>query len=342
MASCHPFFIHIFSLHTMRIAISGITGHIGNNVARALLAHDYTVSALVRNTSAPSIQNLNIELIRGDLFNSNSLDALCNEKDIMIHIAGKVSIYEKDRKEVMQSNIQGVKNIIEACRRNGVKKIIHFSSVKVHKGEGKNVSINENSDYVDTDESIYNYSKSLGEKEMIRARESGLDVTILNPTAVIGPYDFQPSLTGKMLVDIYKGKMPFLVNAGFDWLDVRDISEAILSIIKLNVQNEKFILSGHWAEFKDVAQLVYGTKNQKYNGMGLPIWLAKTGLPFVFIWSKIVNTEPLYTAASLKAIEEGSMDTSFLHAKKVLNYTPRPLSETIHDSMQWFKSNNNI
>ena len=326
----------------MRIAISGITGHIGNNVARALLANGYSLSALVRNRSAQSIQRLNVDLIEGDLFNTAALTALCKDKDLMIHIAGKVSIYEKDKEEVMQSNVQGVKNIIEACRQNGVKKIIHFSSIKVHKGEGKDVPINEKNDYVETNESVYNYSKSLGEKEMIRARESGLDITILNPTAVLGPYDFQPSLTGKMLVDIYNGKMPFLVNAGFDWLDVRDISEAVLSIIKLNVKNEKFILSGHWAEFKDVAQLVYSTKNEKYRGIGLPIWMAKTGLPFVSLWSKIVNKEPLYTSASLKAIEEGSMDSSFSHAKKVLNYEPRALSDTINDSIQWFKTNKNI
>ena len=177
---------------------------------------------------------------------------------------------------------------------------------------------------------------------MIRGRESGLDITILNPTAVLGPYDFQPSLTGKMLVDIYNGKMPFLVNAGFDWLDVRDISEAVLSIIKLNVKNEKFILSGHWAPFKDVAQLVYNTKNEKYRGIGLPVWMAKAGLPFVFLWSKLVNKEPLYTSASLKAIEEGSMDSSFLHAKKVLNYEPRPLYETINETIHWFKLNNKL
>ena len=137
---------------------------------------------------------------------------------------------------------------------------------------------------------------------MIKARESGLDVSIINPTGGFGPFDFQPSLTGKLIINIHNGKLPFIVKGGYDWVASRDISNVVLSIIKLNISNEKFILSGHWAEFKTLANLVCDLSGQRYKGIALPIWLSKIGLPFVFAFSKIGNTLPLYTSSSLRLI----------------------------------------
>ncbi len=326
----------------MRIAITGVSGHLGNCVARTLIENDFQIKALIRNENSPSIENLGIQFINGNLFNETALDQLCSDVDILIHIAGKISIYKKDEAEVLRTNIEGVKNVISACKRNGVKKIIHFSSIHAHKSPGPGKILNEQSPYEDNRSIFYNYSKSIGEQMMINARESGLDISIINPTGGFGPFDFQPSLTGKLIINIYKEKLPFIVKGGYDWVDSRDISNVVLSIIKLNISNEKFILSGHWAEFKTLANLVCGIKKQKYKGIALPIWLSKIGLPFVSVFSKIGNTLPIYTSYSLRSIEEGSENIKHDHAKDLFNYSPRPLNESLKDTIDWFKQNNNI
>jgi dihydroflavonol-4-reductase len=177
---------------------------------------------------------------------------------------------------------------------------------------------------------------------MLNARSNGIDVSIVNPTAVIGPNDFAPSLSGKMMMDVYTGKLRSLVKGGFDWVDVRDIANAIVNIIEKDIQNEKFILSGHWMEFKDLGNLICSEKGSDYRGFISPIYLAKIGLPFISIWAKFSGTDPLYNYESLKAIEEGSKINDHGNAKRLLNYNPRPLKETIYDSIEWFKQNKYI
>ena len=251
---------------SLKIALSGINGHIGNNVARTLSQNGFQLVGLVRDSNKESIEDLTINLIRGDLFDESAMDKLCQGADVFIHLAAKVSIYPSEREEIFRTNIEGVKNVIAACIRNGVKKIIHFSSIHAHEAYGHAIPINENTKYVSSKSSAYDFSKSTGEQLMIKAREKAIDVTILNPTGVIGPFDFQPSLSGKMMMDIYSGNLPMLVKGGFDWVDVRDVSNAVLNVIVKDIKNEKFMLSGHWASLSYLAEIVSNEKGIRYKG----------------------------------------------------------------------------
>lgn len=323
----------------MNIAITGISGHVGNNVARALLKKGYSIKALVQDPEAKSIQDINAEFIIGDLFNKSALDKVCNNADVLIHIAGKVSINPSERDIIYKVNIDGIKEVIEACKRNGIKKIIHFSSIHAYIASGSSIPMNENSPYIKSDKVAYDYSKSIGEQLMVKAREDGIDVSIVNPTAILGPFDYQPSLVGTMILDIYNGDMPSLVKGGFDWVDIRDIANAIVRIIEKDIKNEKFILSGHWLSIKHIADLICSEKGEKYKGMVSPIFLAKIGLPFISLYAKLSGSKALYTIESIKAIEEGSLYNEHTNARKLLNYSPRPIKETVHDTVDWFKSN---
>lgn len=321
----------------MRIAISGITGHIGNNLGKLLIQKGYEIKALLRNNKYDFVIDEKIERITGEINDPVALDLLCKDTEVLIHLAAKISIYPKDRELIFKTNIEGVKNVIDACLKNGVKKIIHFSSIHAHNSNGMNNSINEKTPYVSSDNMAYDFSKSQGEQLMLKAREKGINVCIINPTAVIGPNDFLPSFSGKMLMDIYTGRLPMIVKGGFDWVDVRDICNAVLNILEKNITNEKFILSGHYASIKQIAEHTCSVKGKNYNGIALPIWLAKIGVPFIAIYAKLSNTLPLYTSASLTALEEGSDLVEHKNATKLLAYDPRPLDESISDAVLWSK-----
>lgn len=331
--------MYLCSPLSMKIAITGISGHVGNNVGRALLQNGYSINALVQNPQASSIQDLESNYIVGDLFSREALDKLCKDADVFIHIAGKVSIYPSERDLIYKTNIEGVKEVINACKRNGIKKIIHFSSIHAHISHGISIPINESTEYVQSEEVAYDYSKSKGEQLMLKAREDGLDVSIVNPTAIIGPRDYQPSLSGQMIMDIYNGSLPSLVKGGFDWVDVRDIAVAVVSIIEKNVSNQKFILSGHYAELKQIANVICNEKGEKYKGLVSPISLAKFGLPFISVFAKLTGKKALYTKESLKTIKEASFYNEHNSASKLLDYSPRPINKTIHDTAEWFKAN---
>ena len=318
-----------------KIAVTGASGHIGNNICRHLLSEGYQLKVLTRNGDEESLSGLDLEKVSGDLSSRDSLDKLMQGSEIVIHVAGKVSIYPKDKEEIFKTNIEGVNNVVDACFRNGVKKLIHFSSVHAHKGFGPEVPINEQTPYSDNESSPYDFSKAQGEQIVIKAREKGLESVIINPTGVIGPHDYNLSYSGKLFSDIYTGKMGSIVSGGFDWVDARDLAIAISSIIKNDIKNEQFMLSGNWASIKELADRVCFAKGQKYSGITSPLRLAYIGLPFINLYSKITGTLPLYTTESLKAIKEGSKDVDHSHAKKMLDYSPRPFNESIDDTVKW-------
>ncbi len=319
----------------MKIALTGAGGHIGNNICRALLLHGHQISALVRNQDDEALEKLPIKIIRGNLMNNEALDSMLHNVDLLIHMAAIVSINPADRKKILYTNIEGPETVVNACLRNSVKRIIHFSSIHAHQASGPMTGINETTAYVSSSKSAYDYSKARGEAIMLHARSKGLDTTIINPTGVLGPHDYKPSLTGQLLMKIMQGKMRFLVDSGFDWVDVRDVANATVKIVEQNIKNEKMLLSGHWKSLNELGRAVSKVLGRKYKSIVMPLNVAYIGLPFIQLASYLKHKAPLYTGQSLKAVKEGSRFVSHQRANKLIAYEPRAFEETIHDTVIW-------
>lgn len=321
----------------MKIAVTGAGGHIGNVLCRALVAGNHSVKALVHSEEKP-VQNIGVEIIRGDLFNAESLDQLMNGVDAVVHLAAVVSIGHVPRDFVEHVNVNGTKALIDAVLRNGVRRLYHVSSVHAHESPGLNATLNEDTPYALADRYRgYDRSKALGERTVLESRERGLETTIFNPTAVLGPHDYKPGLTGKMILQLYRGQIPMLTPLGYDWVDVRDVAGAIVFAIEKNVANEKFMLSGKYAAVSEIAEIIASHSGRRVPKITVPFWLARVGVPFVALHSKITRQVPLYTSDSLKAIEEGCRNIDCSRARKHLNYRPRPLEESIEDTIAWFR-----
>lgn len=319
----------------MKIAVTGATGHIGNNVCRKLINKGHQVHALVRNGKDIALQGLSIETHQGNLMNEEVLDNMLTGVDLLIHMAAIVSIDPADRENILKTNIEGPRVVVDACLRNGVKRIIHFSSIHAHKAFGPNVEINEETDYVTNPASAYDYSKAQGEAIMIAARKRGMDVTIVNPTGVIGPNDYKPSLTGQLFIKMLRGNMRIIVDSGFNWVDVRDVADAVVQIVEQNISNEKMFLSGHWRSLQTLGATTCSVIEQQYKCLALPFIFAYLGLPFIHLASLFYKKSPLYTSQSLKAVKEGSRLVSHQKANKVIGYVPRPFEDTIHDTVEF-------
>lgn len=325
----------------MRIALTGATGHIGNNICRALLGQGHQLKVLIRSNQ-PSLKGLDVETVTGDLFNSSSLLQLTNKVDYLIHLAAFITINPRHYKKAMNINVDGPKNIVEACLESGVANIIHFSSIHAHQLKHRDQVIDENSPFVDRRNAGYDYSKVMGESIMVEARKSGINTVIVNPTAVLGPYDFKPSLAGTMLMDMYNGNLPFITPYGFDWVDARDISNAVVAIIDRDIKNEKFILSGHYETIRSLGEKTASYADRKYKGFTLPFWLAYAGVPFIRLFSDISGKEPLYTASSLSTVRTGSTKISHQKASDILGFKPREIDITLSDTLDWFLENGYI
>lgn len=322
----------------MNIAVTGANGHIGCNLCRHLIEHGHQVRALVHRNNQ-GIKGLSMGFVPGDLMDPGSLYPFLEDIEVVFHLAAVISIKARDKDEIFRQNVGGTENIIEASRKEGIRRFIHFSSIHALVNKPLDQVMDERRPLATQDKIIYSRTKALAEEVVLESVKGGLDAVILSPTAVIGPYDYAPSLLGRALIQMYLGKLPALVNGGYDWVDVRDVVKAAVVAIEKGSAGERYILSGHWRNLRDLSRLVSASSRRKPPLISVPIVLAQVALPFLKLYCRLIGTEPLYTQDSLTILRTGHKNISHEKASREFGFSPRPLEETIEDALVWYREN---
>jgi dihydroflavonol-4-reductase len=322
----------------MKTVVTGANGHVGANLIRELLARGRDVRAMV-HVNHRAIENLNVDMVTGDVCDLPSLCEAFKDAEVVYHLAGHISISADDWSLCQSINVNGLRNVVEACLRCRVRRLVHFSSIHAFQQEPLDVQLDESRSLVEQRQSLpYDCSKAAGEKEVRQGIEQGLDAIIMNPTAIIGPYDYGPSYLGEALLNIARGKMPALVAGGFDWVDVRDVVEGALLAEERAPTGAKYLLSGHWASVSDLAAIIAEVTGTPAPRIVFPLWLARVGAPFAVAFARLTGKQPLYTSASIRALCS-NRNISYGRAARDLGYRPRPLRETVLDALRWFAEN---
>jgi dihydroflavonol-4-reductase len=325
----------------LKISISGASGHIGANMIRELLKEGHSLKVLYYHDDR-AFAGLNIERVKGDLLDRSTIDELVRDSEIVMHLAAQISISGDKDGHVFRINTEGPRNVCEACLTHGVKRMVHFSSIHAFSAKPFEGILDENRKMVDDSAYRYDFSKATGENIVMDYVKKGLDAVVLNPTSVIGPLDYKPSLMGQVMLRLYNRQLPALVKGGFDFVDVRDVAKAAINAISKGRKGEKYLLSGTWKNISELAVMVEKVTGMKAPAYICPNWLAKLGLPFLNAWAKVSSSQPLYTKESLHVLINAHRNISNQKAKDDLGFNPRPLEDTITDIFTWFKENGYI
>jgi dihydroflavonol-4-reductase len=321
----------------MKIAVTGASGHIGVNLCRELVKKGHTIKALVHKNTR-SLQGIPLETVQGDLRDPASLLALVNDADIVFHLGAVISIRGNRSGELFDINVEGTRKILEASQKKSVKRFIHFSSIHALDHSPYDQELDENRPLAIRDKMAYSRSKALAEDIVINASNQGFDIVILNPTAVIGPFDYAPSLMGRAILLMAKGKLSALVPGGYDWVDVRDVVSSTLTAIEKGRKGERYLLSGHWRTLEQISKLVSDIIDLRPQRFTCPNWLARLGLPFINLYCSVYDKDPLYTRDSLYTLRTSHRNISHEKATKELGFRPRPFEETLKDTLDWFQN----
>lgn len=320
----------------MQIAVTGAAGHLGAAVVRHLLDAGHSVRALVFNDKR-ALEGLPVEIVRGNLNDSEVLTKLCADAEVVQHLAGQISIGEIPEQQVWEINVDGTQRVIHACVAAGVSRLIHFSSAHAFSAVPWNQVFDETAPAAFA--YPYERSKAAAQALVLSANgQYGLETLCLNPTSVLGPWDFKPSLQGRMLLDLYKGKLPLLSPGGYDWVDNRDVARAATAAMTLGRPGQAYLLSGRYASILEIARLFGRITGRPAPERVAPFWLLKTLVPFILAWSKLTNQRPLFTREAISHVESGHPNVSHNKALRDLNYRPRPLEETLLDTWEWLQS----
>lgn len=324
----------------IKVAVTGAAGHVGTNLCRMLLERGYKVRVLIHNHTK-GLEGLDLEFVKGDVTSLDDLRKLCEGCSVVYHLAACISIRKKDQR-CMAVNAGSCETLLSAAKSEGVKRIIHFSSIHAFSQVPHNEVLDETRDIELNSKVSYNRSKALGQKIMMEGSSPGLEVVVLNPTAISGPDDFQPSLLGNAVIRFFKGHNPSLIPGGYDWVDVRDVCSAAINAIEMGVPGECYLLSGCWKSLEEMARTVERQGGHKAPRLTLPWWLAHVGAVFLNMHATVTGAVPLYTTMSLDTLKESHRNISSAKAARHLGYSSRTFEETMEDTIRWFKKNNYI
>jgi dihydroflavonol-4-reductase len=320
-------------------AVTGATSHIGNVLVRKLAELDTPIRILVRKSSnLKYIDEAKVEKVFGDILDLDSLIKAFTGCDTVFHLAGIVKITPGDEELVMRVNLDGTKNVIEACKRACVKKLIYTSTIHAIKEPPKGTIIDETLPFdPKTHRGAYDRSKALASIEVEKATGEELETIIVCPTGVIGPYDFKPSYFGAGMISYTKKKQPFRIDGEYDYADVRDVADGIIKAAMNGRSGEKYILSGHKLTMDEYYSLL-----EDITGIKPP----KTKIPFqlALFFSRLItifSSNPYLSPYAIKILQSNS-DISSKKAQRELGYKARNLKDSLSDQIKWFRENNMI
>jgi len=319
------------------IVVTGASGLLGANVVRELLAQAQRVQVrAVIHHDQRALVGLDVEVSSADLADPASLERAFTGVDVVYHLAGLISLRMDDWEDVQRVNVLGTRNVVEACLRCGVKRLVHVGSVQARRPRPFDRPLDEDRPLITGPAAPpYERSKALGELEVQKGLERGLDAVILLPSGILGPYDFRPSYLGAALQQMQRGDLPALITGGYDWVDARDVAAGALRAANVAPSGSRYILSGHWLSIREVARMVAQISGMPVSRLVVPLWLAKLGLPLMDTLARWNGSQPLYTRAMLNALDSNRLITH-ARATRDLMYLPRPFRETLADTLAWF------
>jgi nucleoside-diphosphate-sugar epimerase len=314
------------------ILITGCNGLIGSFITRNLLSKKYYIRALKRPSGDLSLIGdvvNKIDWVEGDVTDINILEKSLKGIETVIHCAALVSFSSQDRKKLFKINAEGTANIINASLNRGVKEFIHISSVAAL-GRKKNLThINENSVWENSDYNTnYAISKYQAELEAWRGMEEGLNVTVLNPSVVLGPGDWEKGSTKIFQYVWNQGK--FYSEKKLNFVDVRDISDVVEQLVaNEKAYGKRFILNGGQISYKDFFDKVANNFNKKAPYIKAKPWLGELAWRLGALKTFFTGKPSLITKETVKLSQQNfSYDNSKIC--DFLNFHFRTADETIN------------
>jgi dihydroflavonol-4-reductase len=328
----------------LKAFVTGATGFLGSHVAHVLAEQGADLRLLVRPTSDPrNIADLNAERVTGDLRDAASIESALGGCDVVFHVAADYRLWVRDPDEMYRSNVEGTRSLLEAARKQGVRRIVYTSSVATM---GFTSGLNhdkvaDESSPVAIEDMIGHYkrSKFMAEQVAVEAAKSGIDVVIVNPTTPIGERDIKPTPTGRIVVDFLKRKFPAYVETGLNLVDATECARGHVQALEKGRRGERYILGGENLTLKQILDRLAAITGLKSPTVKLPyVFALATGVVDEIITGRLLGREP---RATIDAVRMGRkmMFVSSAKAERELGWRTVPVDGALRRSVEWFRAN---
>jgi dihydroflavonol-4-reductase len=320
--------------------VTGATGFVGSHVARVLAEQGADLRLLVRvGSDTQNIDGLNAERVVGDLRDPASIERAMSGCDTVFHVAADYRLWVRDPEQMYQANVEGTRTILQAARKNGVRRVVHTSSVATM-GFTSNGHLADEDSPVKLESMIgpYKRSKFMSEDLALKAGKSGMDVVVVNPTTPVGEQDIRPTPTGRIVVDFLKKKFPAYVDTGLNLVDVRECARGHLIAFEKGRAGERYILGGENLTLKQILDRLAAITGLPSPSIKVPYVMAlATGVVDEMVTGRILGREP---RATIDAVRMGrkKMFISSTKAERELGWNPSPVEGALRRAVEWFQT----
>ncbi|HEV3144030.1 MAG TPA: hopanoid-associated sugar epimerase, partial [Gemmataceae bacterium] len=326
----------------MTTLVTGAAGFLGSHVARQLVARGDEVRVLLRASSTNrAIADLSLEYVTGDLRDPASLDRAMKGVKRVFHVAADYRLWAKRKQDIYDSNVCGTKNLLDAAKRAGVEQLIYTSTVATIAVDRPQLP-NESTD-ARLEEMVGHYKRSkwMAEKEALNAAKSGLPVIVAMPTTPVGPWDWKPTPTGKIILDFLNGKMPGYVETGLNFVGVEECAAGHLLVAEKGKVGERYLLGGENLTLKAMLDRL-----AKITGLRAPMLKIPHGLALGVAYantafSRLVGREPGIPIEGVK-IARHMMFVDCSRARRELGFQAGPVSAALERAVHWYEANGYI
>jgi dihydroflavonol-4-reductase len=325
----------------MKAFVTGATGFVGSHVARALAEQGAELRLLVRANSDPrNIEGLKAERVIGDLREPASLEKAISGCEVVFHVAADYRLWVRDPEQMYKANVEGTRAILNAAKKNGVRRVVYTSSVATMRFTSNGHPAEENSP-VSLANMIgpYKRSKFMAEQVALEAGRSGMDVVVVNPTTPVGERDIKPTPTGRIIVDFLKKKFPAYVDTGLNLVDVRECAGGHVAALEKGRSGERYILGGENLTLKQILDKLAEITGLPSPKVKVPYVMAlATGVVDEVVTGRILGREP---RATIDAVRMGrkKMFVTSAKAERELGWRPVPVDDALRRAVEWFRNN---
>ena len=326
----------------MRVLVTGATGFIGGNLARALCARGYDVRALVRpGSNTLTIDGTRVQAVPGDILDRESVRRAAQDCQGVFHCAAAYTFWSPDPVQVYRTNVEGTRNVLEAAQQAGVDRVVYTSTVStvgLLPGSPRQ-DLGTEDTLLDPRHLVGHYKKSKYQAEQmaLELARQGVPVVVVNPTAPVGPWDVRPTPTGKIVLDFLRGRIPAYVNTGMNLVDVADVAAGHILALEKGQVGQRYLLGHRNVTLKEVLTMLQAVSGRPAPRLRAPFWLALgAGYADYLVEGCLLRREPRIPLEGLQ-VAKHPMYVSCQKAVQELGLPQSPVETALEQAVGWFK-----
>jgi dihydroflavonol-4-reductase len=337
----------------LKVFVTGATGFLGSHVARVLAAEGAELRLLVRSSSdLRNIADLNAERASGDLRDPASIEKALSGCEVVFHVAADYRLWVRDPEQMYRSNVEGTRALLQAAKKQGVRRVVYTSSVAtmgfgangrsaVRSNDAQTSGLTNEDSPVALGDMIGHYkrSKFMAEQVAFEAARSGQDVVIVNPTTPVGERDVKPTPTGRIVLDFLKKKFPAYVETGLNLVDATECARGHIQALDKGRTGERYILGGENLTLKQILDRLATITGLKSPTVKLPyVFALAAGVVDEMVTGRLMGREP---RATIDAVRMGRkmMFVSSAKAERDLGWRTVPVDGALRRAVEWFRTN---